>query len=102
MARITVEDCLLQLNNRFQLVMLASQRARDLARGVDESKLDWENDKPTVLALREIADAQISMDYLKKQQAVEPAVMVSSEQPTPNEPAAQPQAADTDQQEASS
>ena len=56
MARITVEDCLEVVDNRFELVMMASKRARQLANGV-EPKLDNSeaNDKPTVLALREIA-----------------------------------------------
>ena len=56
MARITVEDCLEVVDNRFELVMMAAKRARQLAGGVDP-KLDNSeaNDKPTVLALREIA-----------------------------------------------
>ena len=60
MARITVEDCLEVVNNRFELVMMASKRARQLANGVqatlDNSETD---DKPTVLALREIAARKI-------------------------------------------
>lgn len=55
MARITVEDCLKQIPNRFKLVMLASKRARQLSRRADDARLDWDNDKATVLALREIA-----------------------------------------------
>src|SRR3989440_11627321 len=54
MARITVEDCLDNVDNLFQLVLLAAQRARRLANGA-EPTLPLENDKPTVLALREIA-----------------------------------------------
>lgn len=54
MARVTVEDCLNHVNNRFDLVLLASKRARQLVNGVDPL-LPWENDKPTVVALREIA-----------------------------------------------
>ena len=54
MARMTVEDCLEHVNNRFDLVLLASKRARQLVNGVDPL-LPWENDKPTVVALREIA-----------------------------------------------
>ena len=65
MARVTVEDCLDTLTNRFQLIILASKRARDLSRGTDEPKVDWENDKPTVVALREIASGEINMDYFK-------------------------------------
>lgn len=55
MARITVEDCLDHLENRFQLVIAASKRARELATTGAEPLVDWENDKPTVVALREAA-----------------------------------------------
>jgi DNA-directed RNA polymerase subunit omega len=55
MARITVEDCLENVENRFELVILSSKRARQLMRGSAEPKVAWENDKPTVVALREIA-----------------------------------------------
>lgn len=58
MARITVEDCLDNVDNRFELVLLASRRARQIARGT-EPFVDWENDKPTVVALREIADNKV-------------------------------------------
>ena len=54
MARITVEDCLENVDNRFQLVLVATKRARQLAHG-RHSELETANDKPTVLALREIA-----------------------------------------------
>jgi len=63
MARITVEDCLAHVDNRFDLVLLATQRARQLANGV-EPLLTWENDKPTVMALREIAAGLLSRDVL--------------------------------------
>ncbi len=59
MARITVEDCLHNVDNRFDLVLLATKRARQLARGVDPL-LPWENDKVTVMALREIADGLVN------------------------------------------
>jgi DNA-directed RNA polymerase subunit omega len=55
MARITVDDCLKHMNNRFKLVMEATKRARKLALGSATALVDWENDKPTVVALREIA-----------------------------------------------
>ena len=55
MARITVEDCLRNVKNRFELVMLASKRARQLSRGSVDPTVPWENDKVTVVALREIA-----------------------------------------------
>lgn len=54
MARLTVEDCLKHVDNRFDLVLKASKRARILERG-GEPLVPWENDKPTVVALREIA-----------------------------------------------
>ena len=65
MARITVEDCLEVVDNRFELVMMAAKRARQLAGGV-EPKLDNSeaNDKPTVLALREIAAREIDLGYI--------------------------------------
>jgi DNA-directed RNA polymerase subunit omega len=65
MARVTVEDCLDNLDNRFQLVLLASKRARDIALG-KEAYVELENDKPTVLALREIADGLVDKTYLDK------------------------------------
>jgi len=55
MARITVEDCLENVDNRFELVMLAAKRARQLMRGSVDPIVGWENDKATVVALREIA-----------------------------------------------
>ncbi len=54
MARVTVEDCLKNVKNRFELVIIASKRARQLMRG-KEPKVEWDNDKATVVALREIA-----------------------------------------------
>jgi DNA-directed RNA polymerase subunit omega len=63
MARITVEDCLQNLDNRFQLVLVAAKRARQLERGA-QPKLAWENDKPTVVALREVAAGQVGPSIL--------------------------------------
>ena len=63
MARITVEDCLGNVENIFELVMVAAKRARRLANGA-QPHLDWENDKPTVLALREIAAGLVGPDIL--------------------------------------
>jgi DNA-directed RNA polymerase subunit omega len=63
MARITVEDCLEVVDNRFELVLMATKRARQLAKGA-ESALSNENDKPTVLALREIADRKIDQETI--------------------------------------
>ncbi len=61
MARVTAEDCLEHADNRLDLVVLAPKRARQLANGV-EPLLPWENDKPTVMALREIAEGLINAD----------------------------------------
>jgi DNA-directed RNA polymerase subunit omega len=61
MARVTVEDCLKNVKNRFELVILAAKRARQLMRGKDP-KVEWDNDKPTVVALREIALGYVDMN----------------------------------------
>jgi DNA-directed RNA polymerase subunit omega len=58
MARVTVEDCLPNVENLFQLVLVATKRARQLANGA-ESHVPWDNDKPTVVALREIAEGLV-------------------------------------------
>jgi DNA-directed RNA polymerase subunit omega len=65
MARVTVEDCLQNVDNLFQLVLLAAQRARRLANGA-EPAVAWENDKPTVVALREIAEGHITAEMLRE------------------------------------
>ena len=64
MARVTVEDCLEHVDNRFQLVLLATKRARQIATKGAEPLVPEENDKPTVIALREIAEGKISRDLL--------------------------------------
>ena len=69
MARVTVEDCLDNVDNRFQLVLVATKRARQLANGTDPM-VAWENDKPTVVALREIADGHIDRSILEVKSAV--------------------------------
>lgn len=61
MARVTVEDCLKNVKNRFELVLIASKRARQLMRGKDP-KVAWDNDKSTVVALREIAAGYTDFD----------------------------------------
>jgi DNA-directed RNA polymerase subunit omega len=66
MARVTVEDCLDNVDNRFELVLLATKRARQLARG-KEALVDWENDKPTVVALREISENKVSFESLAEE-----------------------------------
>ena len=64
MARVTVEDCLEHVDNRFELVMVASKRARQLSIGGKEPRLPWENHKPTVMALREIAAGFVTPQML--------------------------------------
>lgn len=63
MARVTVEDCMDNVENLFELVLVATKRARQLSNGA-ESMVPWENDKPTVVALREIADGYITPTVL--------------------------------------
>ena len=66
MARLTVEDCLDHVDNRFELVLVASKRARQLSMGA-EPLVELENDKPTVLALREIAENKINKSVLEEE-----------------------------------
>ncbi|GAA3558653.1 DNA-directed RNA polymerase subunit omega [Marinobacter xestospongiae] len=68
MARVTVEDCLDHVDNRFQLVMVASKRARQIATKGHEPMVPEENDKPTVLALREIAEGKVSPELLTEEE----------------------------------
>ncbi len=65
MARVTVEDCILKVPNRFELVLLSAQRARDIAGGA-QLTLDRDNDKNPVVALREIADETIALPQLQE------------------------------------
>ncbi|MDX1517658.1 MAG: DNA-directed RNA polymerase subunit omega [Woeseiaceae bacterium] len=81
MARITVEDCLDNIDNIFEMVLVASKRARRIAHGA-EPMVDVENDKPTVLALREIADGHVT-----------PAILDEIEQP-PADDLLQPETAE--------
>jgi DNA-directed RNA polymerase subunit omega len=67
MARITVEDCSEQIPNMFQLVLVAAKRARQLANGA-EAMVPWEDDKPTVVALREIAEGFITESILEERE----------------------------------
>ena len=64
MARITVEDCVTRVPNRFELVMLAAQRARDVSAGAPLT-IDRDNDKNPVIALREIAEGTVELDHLR-------------------------------------
>jgi len=70
MARVTVEDCLENVDNRFELVRLAARRARQIAMGKDPL-VEPENDKPTVIALREIAEGLIDEQILDEAEAAE-------------------------------
>jgi DNA-directed RNA polymerase subunit omega len=65
MARVTVEDCIDKVDNRFELVLLASHRARQISQGASIT-IDRDNDKNPVVALREIADETLSPDDLKE------------------------------------
>ena len=69
MARITVEDCLEQVENRFHLVRVASKRARQIMNG-KEPTLEWDNDKATVLALREIAAGNVTEEMLEEKPVI--------------------------------
>ena len=66
MARVTVEDCLENVENRFELVMVSSKRARQIATEGKDPLVAIENDKPTVLALREIAEGHINASILNE------------------------------------
>ena len=75
MARVTVEDCLENVDNRFELVMVSSKRARQIATEGKEPMVAIENDKPTVLALREIAEGLVTADILTEKVQDEPDLM---------------------------
>jgi DNA-directed RNA polymerase subunit omega len=79
MARVTVEDCLDNVDNRFELVLLASKRARQLAYGKD-ALVNWENDKPSVVALREISEGKMSNAILEQMNAEAEAQAQAEEQ----------------------
>lgn len=87
MARVTVEDCLENMDNRFQLVLVASKRARQIAMG-SPPMVDEENDKPTVIALREIAERLVDKSILDDVSAREHAAesLVSEEELVANPP----------------
>ena len=67
MARVTVQDAVEVVGNRFDMILLATDRARDLANGTKEPKVDWDNDKPTVVALREIEEGLISKEIMEQE-----------------------------------
>jgi len=82
MARVTVEDCVLQVPNRFELVLKAAQRARDISSGAPLT-VERDNDKNPVVALREIADRTVSLDMLGN--ALIQSLQKQSEQDEPEE-----------------
>lgn len=84
MARITVEDCLENIHNRFELVLTATKRARQIGHG-SEPLVEEENDKPTVIALREIADGLIDSERVDVLQAEIEAAEVFDMQPEEEE-----------------
>ena len=91
MARVTVEDCLDNVDNRFQLVLVATKRARQIANG-KEPMVEWENDKPTVVSLREIAEGHITrtiLDEKEEQEEIEIVAVgeeaVAEAQPQPSD-----------------
>ncbi len=87
MARVTVEDCLDNVDNRFELVMLATKRARQISTGGKEPRLAWENDKPTVVALREIAAGLVDRSILSQADIIqeEPLFIQYSDEDEPHE-----------------
>ena len=66
MARITVEDCLEKIPSRFDLIIMASKRARQLSTTSRDPLVEWDNDKPTLVALREIEEGLIDQETLEK------------------------------------
>lgn len=66
MARVTVEDAVDVIGNRFDLIMIASKRARQLATGGKDPKVNWDNDKPTVVALREIEEKLVTTENIEE------------------------------------
>ena len=66
MARITVEDCLQVVPSRFDLILMASKRARQLSTTSRDPLVEWDNDKPTLVALREIEEGLLDIDTLEK------------------------------------
>ncbi|AEF20275.1 MULTISPECIES: DNA-directed RNA polymerase subunit omega [Pseudomonadaceae] len=86
MARVTVEDCLDNVDNRFELVMLATKRARQIATGGKEPKVAWENDKPTVVALREIASGLVDAEIVAQEDIIEEEPLFAAFEEEANEP----------------
>ena len=79
MARITVEDCMNEIDNIFDMILLATKRAKRIANGADPL-VDLENDEPTVIALREIADGKMSENILKEMDAMASQELIQEEE----------------------
>lgn len=92
MARITVEDCLDHVENRFELVMISSKRARQLSVGGKEPRVPRENDKPTVIALREIEEGFVDVSILSERDPSEELMELEMMQEEKVESASQPEA----------
>jgi DNA-directed RNA polymerase subunit omega len=94
MARITVEDCLEHVDNRFELVLVGTKRARQLATGGKEAMVPEENDKPTVIALREIEEGFIKPSILleKDEPDYEEAFVIDTSAPLTDNPLDAPDA----------
>jgi DNA-directed RNA polymerase subunit omega len=91
MARITVEDCLDHVSNRFELVLVAAKRARQIMRGSADPTVPWDNDKATVVALREIAAGHTDfsdaheIDLMPTAPEEEPTIPTSEDETTSSE-----------------
>jgi len=88
MARLTVEDCLDNVENRFQLVLVAAKRARQISMGGDPM-VSLDNDKPTVLALREISEGLVTNSILDEVTAMEHAMETVVSEEEQQQPAAE-------------
>jgi len=88
MARVTIEDCIERCTNQFELILVATKRARQIERGADP-KVPLENDKPTVVALREIADGLVDRKSLEEQEAREATEAMAAEAAAAAEKASQ-------------
>ena len=80
MARITVEDCMHKVDNIFDMILMAAKRAKKIAHGA-EVLVERENDKPTVLALREIAAGEISPSVLEEMDLIDAEALLKNEEP---------------------
>ena len=98
MARVTVEDCIDKVDNRFELVLLASHRARQISQG-SQITIDRDNDKNPVVALREIADETLSPDDLKEDLIHSLQKHVEVDEPEPDPAAVAANAASSDSEE---